>query len=75
MLSLDDMLLVEARRLGSPEYPKLFGDVHTVFVDMPDYDVRQKWQARLGCPEVLAAHCPKGPSKGHRNRGGTRLVN
>ena len=47
-LRLEDMALGDAQRLGSSTYPSIFQSQQTSLVDLPEYDVRQRWQARDG---------------------------
>ena len=47
-LRLDDLELGEAQRLGSKDYPSLYQSVDTALLDIPEYAVRQRWQARDG---------------------------
>ena len=47
-LRSEDMSLGDAQRLGSADYPSLHACDDTSLIDLPDYDVRQKWQAKDG---------------------------
>ena len=47
-LRLEDLALEKAQRLGSKTYPSVFQSQDTSLVDLPEYDVRQRWQARDG---------------------------
>ena len=47
-LRMEDMALAEAQRLGSSDYPSLLQDEDTVLLDLPEFAVRQRWQARDG---------------------------
>ena len=47
-LRAEDIALGEAQRLGSVDYPSLHQGKDTSLIDLPDYDVRQTWQAKDG---------------------------
>ena len=47
-MRLEDIKIGEAQRLGSNSYPSLFQNLDTGILDIPQYDVRQRWQARDG---------------------------